>query len=207
MRSLLKKLLINSFLSLSLFNQAELRSNVVTEGSSGSVARVRARLFLDHIPSVGEHHFTCIGQVGGQIVHSTTHVKTSSSELFPSSAINIRHRSVPPSVEMLNHLSGSPSSAPVVPRITKWYNVLLETIGNSVVLPCEAFAHPHPQVYWLDNNDNMISHREPRFKVRYDGSLLIVNLKWDDMGEFHCVAKNNVGKDTKGTFIYPMARE
>lgn len=161
---------------------------------------------MDHISKVGEKRYTCIGQVGGQVVHATTTVTTSSSELFPTSAINVRHRSVP-AIEMLNHIDISSSPAPVTPRITKWFNVLLEKIGNTVRLPCEAMAHPHPEIYWLDNNDNLISKRDNRFKILNDGSLLIVKLKWDDMGEFHCVAKNDLGKDTKGTFIYPMLRD
>lgn len=191
----------------------ELTSNAIIEGSSGGVARVRSRLFLDHIPTVGEHKFTCVGQVGGQVVHATTVVKTSSSELFPSAIVNVRHRPVSSSPgNILSHLAfeaGSAGSAtgPVVPRITKWFSVLLETIGNTVVLPCEAYAQPNPQIYWLDNNNEVISKRDPRFKVSYDGSLVIVNLKWDDMGEFHCVAKNDMGKDTKSTFIYPMLRD
>lgn len=184
----------------------ELTSNVITEGSAG-VARVRARLFLDHIPSVGDHRFTCIGQVGGQVVHATTTVKTSSSDLFPTSGANVRHHPVPASVDMLNHWGLGSTVAPAAPRITKWYNVLLENIGNTVELPCGAYAQPHPQVYWLDNNDNLISKRHPRFRVKTDGSLVITNLKWEDMGEFHCVARNDLGKDTKGTFIYPMLKD
>lgn len=189
------------------FKQAdELESNAVSESTTGGVARVRSRFFVDHIPTVGDHRYTCIGQVGGQVVHATTTVKTSSSEMFPSSALNVRHRSVP-AVEMLSHFGLGSTSGPVAPRITKWFNVLLEKIGNTVVLPCEAFAHPRPEVYWMDNNDNLISKRDSRFKMMNDGSLLIVSLKWDDMGEFHCVAKNDLGKDTKGTFLYPMLRE
>lgn len=108
---------------------------------------------------------------------------------------------------MLNHMGLTGPAGPVAPRITKWFNVLLENIGNTVVLPCGAYAQPSPQVYWLDNNDNLISKRDPRFIVDSDGSLVILNLKWDDMGEFHCVAKNDLGKDTKGTFIYPMLKD
>lgn len=172
------------------------------------MARVRARLFLDHIPTVGEHRFTCVGQVGGQVVHATTIVKTSTSDIFPMTGVNVRRHPLPqPSMDLANHWGLGSSAGPAAPRITKWYNVLLVTIGSTVELPCGAYAQPSPQVYWMDNNDNIISKRDPRFKVRFDGSLVIVNLKWDDMGEFHCVAKNDLGKDTKGSFIYPMLRD
>lgn len=141
-------------------------------------------------------------------MHATTVVKTTASELFPSTGINVRHRSMLPAVEMLNHMAGmTGTGGEAAPRITKWYNVLLENIGATVVLPCGAYAQPSPQVEWLDNNDNLITKQDRRFIVDNDGSLIITNLKWDDMGEFHCVAKNNLGKDTKGTFIYPMLKE
>lgn len=164
---------------------------------------MRARLFLDHIHSVGEHRFTCIGQSGGQVVHASTTVRTSGSEIFPAS-VNVHHRGVP-AVELLNHFGLGSAPGPAAPRITLWYSVLLEKIGSPVILPCEAYAQPHPQIYWLDNNDNVINKHDPRFKLMANGALLITSLKWDDMGEFHCVAKNDLGKDTKGSFLYPMA--
>lgn len=181
----------------------EFSSNVISEAATGGVGRVRARLFLDHIHSVGDHRFTCIGQVGGQVVHATTTVKTSSSEIFPAN-VNVHHRGGIPAMELLNRYGMGTAPGPVIPRISLWYNVLLEKIGNPVILPCEAYGQPHPQVYWLDNNNNMVGKHDPRFKTLPNGSLLITNLKWDDMGEFHCVAKNDLGKDTKGTFVYPM---
>lgn len=106
---------------------------------------------------------------------------------------------------MLNHWGSS--AAPVAPRITQWYNVLLDTIGNLVELPCGAYAQPSPQVYWMDNNDNLIGKRDPRYKIKSDGSLIILKLEWENMGMFHCVAKNDLGKDTKSTFLYPMLKE
>lgn len=181
----------------------ELSSNVVTESSGTGIARVRSRLILDHIPTVGEHRFTCVGHVGGQVVHATTVVKTSSSELFPVSLGGHSHRA--PSADILNHLGLATSTMPVAPRITRYFNVLLENIGNTVILPCDAYAQPHPQVYWIDNKESLVSRHDPRLKVLPDGSLLITNLKWDDMGGFSCVAKNDLGKDTKSTFLYPMA--
>lgn len=186
------------------YNSAdEVSSNAISVVKYGGVARVRVRLFLDHIPSVGDRRYTCIGQVGGQVVHATTTVKTTSSDIFPASG-SIHHRGIP-AVELLNHYGMGSPAGPVAPRITHWYNVLLEKIGSPIVLPCEAYAQPHPQVYWMDNNNNMISNHDPRLRVMPNGSLMITSLKWDDMGEFHCVAKNDIGKDRKGTFLYPMA--
>jgi hypothetical protein len=44
-----------------------------------------------------------------------------------------------------------------------------------------------------------------KYKIMPDGSLVIHNLSFNDMGIFQCVVKNKFGHDMADTFVYPVA--
>lgn len=98
----------------------------------------------------------------------------------------------------------SPLNGPRKSRIVLYYSVIFDTIGKTVVLPCEVSGWPRPDVYWLDVNNNIITNDNPRYKIQSNGELAIESLHWNDMGSFTCIAKNRFSKDSISTFLYPI---
>lgn len=88
-------------------------------------------------------------------------------------------------------------------RIVSYYTTLFSTIGENVILPCQATGRPFPEFYWTNANDDIIGDQNPRFKVLPNGDLMILQLKWSDMGTYRCTAQNAVSKDSVETFLYP----
>ncbi|CAH0598618.1 unnamed protein product [Chrysodeixis includens] len=92
---------------------------------------------------------------------------------------------------------------PVKPVITSYYSNIFQNIGTDVVLPCRLDSNSETQLYWHDNNDKLVFGNS-RMRVLPSGDLLITNLRWSDMGNYTCVAKNAYGSDVIETFIYPL---
>lgn len=189
----------------------EFETNVITESSPNAITRVQSRLILDH-SKAHERTYTCIGRAGGQSDYSSTVVfVTAPKQENLTEILN------------LNNVFGGLRKA----RITLNYETIFETIGSNLVLPCQAVGRPLPEIYWLDDNNNVINGQDSRFKVNSrntsklnvcriikpffyfiqtlpTGELIISNLRWMDMGTYTCVAKNALAKDTTQTFIYPV---
>lgn len=72
----------------------------------------------------------------------------------------------PQNLTELLTLNNNIISGPQQARVVLYYSVVMETIGSSIVLPCRAIGRPRPEIFWLDNNENIITNQDPRFKVR-----------------------------------------
>ena len=44
-----------------------------------------------------------------------------------------------------------------------------------------------------------------KYQIKPDGSLIIRNLDFSDMGNYACLVKNDFGSDKIETFVYPVA--
>ena len=44
-----------------------------------------------------------------------------------------------------------------------------------------------------------------KYQIKPDGSLIIRNLDFSDMGNYACLVKNDFGSDKIETFLYPVA--
>lgn len=162
---------------------------MVSETSPNALVRVRSRLVIDHM-SVPERSFTCVGRAGTKMTYATTTVFAS-----PSNPQNL--------TDLLN-VNANTLAGPKKARIVLYYNAIFDTIGQNVLLPCKAAGRPHPEVYWLDTDNNMVGADNSRYKVLPSGELLISSLRWADMGLYTCIARNAVSKDSITTFLYPM---
>ncbi|XP_063543512.1 neural/ectodermal development factor IMP-L2-like isoform X1 [Cydia strobilella] len=91
---------------------------------------------------------------------------------------------------------------PAAPVISSYYVQLFQDIGSDVVLPCRVYSPTEPQVYWQDQHHNVI-YDNPRMRVLRSGDLYIKDIRWTDMGEYTCNAKNLYGKTTVSSFLYP----
>ncbi|KAI4455009.1 hypothetical protein MML48_9g00003307 [Holotrichia oblita] len=94
------------------------------------------------------------------------------------------------------------------PTITFWYDAILDTIGNSVTLPCAATGAGDITKTWYNATYvPIVETSNDRFTITPSGDLRIKNLHWSDMGGYTCFAKNSYGQDSILTFLYPMAPE
>lgn len=162
---------------------------MVTEVNPNSLVRVRSRLIIDHM-AAPERSFTCVGRSGSKMAYATTTVYAT-----PPNPQNI--------TELLNEKTNS-LLGPKKARIVLYYNAIFDTIGRNVLLPCKTAGRPHPEVYWLDTENNMVAGETGRYKVLPSGELLITSVRWSDMGLYTCIARNAVSKDSISTFLYPM---
>lgn len=156
----------------------DMQSNLISESSSSSIVRVRSVLVLDHVPN--ETTYTCIGRAGGKTIFSSSTVYSTPGQ----SNGNIRK-----------------------PKIVYGYTVLFDILGSNVLIPCKAIGRSRPEIYWTDNSNTVITGQDPRIKVLPTGELLISGLKWSDMGQYTCIARNSVGKDALQTFVYPVIND
>lgn len=170
-----------SILFLFFLAQNDIDSNAITTGDLNARATTVSRLVIDRM-TASDRTFTCVAQSGGKIAHATTTVyPTENSGLMP----------------MVDN-------GPKKTRIVSYYTTLLSTIGENVILPCQATGRPFPEFYWTNQNDDIIGEQNPRIKVLPNGDLMILQLKWSDMGTYTCTARNAVSKDTAETFLYPF---
>lgn len=150
------------------------------------MTKVRSRLIIDHVlPS--ERQFTCVGQSAGNTVHSTTTIH--------GAAGGRRHTNITDLLAL---------DGPKKARITLFYSVIFETIGNSILLPCQASGRPRPKMMWTRDEEDVLAAGDPRVRVLDTGELFISELKWVDMGLYVCVAENAISKDSISTFVYPL---
>lgn len=160
--------------------QSDGASIAVTTRDPDARAEIVSRLILDHVTE-SERTFTCVARSGSQMAYATTTV-------IPSGK--------PASKELL---SDAPSKARIVTHYTKLFN----TIGQNVVLPCQATGRPKPEYSWTDPENRIIGANNPRFKVLPKGDLAILQLQFNDLGTYTCTARNDLSTDTAETFLYP----
>lgn len=168
--------------------QLDIESNTLSEENVNSRARAISRIIIDRA-IVTERTFTCVGRSGSKTAFESTTV-------YPADNTNNI-------TEMLSNGSGTQSNGPKKVRILSFYTTLFASIGKSVVLPCKTAGRPHPEIYWLDSEQNVIGAQSPRHKVLPNGDLLIAPLRWSDMGTYTCIARNPISKDSAETFVYP----
>ncbi|XP_013195490.1 hemicentin-1 [Amyelois transitella] len=68
--------------------------------------------------------------------------------------------------------------------------------GRRVELPCEVDADPDANVRWEVHHGDRIVNLSARHHVDYKNTL-IFNTRWNDSGEYHCIAKNEYGSADK----------
>lgn len=197
-------------------------SNAVSSSSKApssphSLVRVRSRLIIDRADPA-PYEYTCIAQAGGKIAAASATVygplSAGIAGMLKSAAVAAAAAAQADGVT--NGVIGYTLHANRLaeglrkPRIVSYYNVIFEQIGNAVFLPCTAVGSPSADVYWLDNEEQLIGSAGTaapggaRLRVTPDGELLIGELKWSDMGTYRCVARSALGKDMVTTFVYPM---
>ncbi|CAB3254694.1 unnamed protein product [Arctia plantaginis] len=161
----------------------DVESNELIDSNPSSLARIISTLLVTK--TVGRDVYTCVVTAGAKTARATTIVysKDGSTQLSERAKLN-----------------------PLEPRIVVTYEMYVDNIGNNIVLPCRAKGHPRPRVVWVDNKGDNVK-KDPRMKVLRSGELVILSLRWSDMGEFTCYASNVFGSQHAKTFVYPARAE
>lgn len=168
----------------------DFESNAITESNPTSRARAISRLIIDR-SVISERSFSCVGRSGSKTaVESTTIYSNENNNNSDLLGLNAG-------------MGGTALNGPKKVRVLSFYSTIFASIGKSIVLPCKAAGRPHPEIFWLDTEQNMIGTQNPRQKVLPNGDLLISPLRWSDMGTYTCIARNAISKDTAETFVYP----
>lgn len=162
-------------------------TNVIVESSSDSMVRLTSRLIIDRA-SPSDREFTCVGRAGSKTDYASATV--------PGVTTTGRTHNL---TELLA------IDGPKKPRIVLFYSAIFELMGSNIVLPCNIAGRPYPEIFWLDQNEQLVNgNQDGRVRVLPTGDLLITNLEWLDMGVYTCIARNPAGKDSITTFVYPV---
>lgn len=93
------------------------------------------------------------------------------------------------------------TSAP--PKITQFYQTYMMEMGFDAHLRCVTVGRH--STMWIGPDEETITEGTNKYKIMPDGSLVIHDLDFNDMGVYVCVAKNQFGHDMAETFVYPVA--
>jgi len=88
------------------------------------------------------------------------------------------------------------------PKISQYYQTYMMEMGFDAHLKCVTVGRH--STTWMGPDEQPITEGA-KFKILPDGSLVIHNLDFNDMGVYVCVAKNKFGHDLAETFVYPVA--
>ncbi|XP_038217305.1 neural/ectodermal development factor IMP-L2-like isoform X1 [Zerene cesonia] len=143
-----------------------------------------------------------LGRVSSTLLVSRSGPRARYTCLVVSGPSTARASTVVYSEDGSTELSERSKLVPLAPRILVSYKVFVDIIGANVALPCRVRGHPRPALAWRDNNGKLIKN-DHRMKVLRSGELVIVGLRWEDMGEFTCHASNIFGSAEIKTFVYP----
>lgn len=166
------------------FQIDSLESNVISESSASAIVKVRSIHIVDHMLSE-PRTYTCVGRSGSKTIYASTTV-------FPQ-----------PDMKELVQVREKPFMGPAKPRIIYSERMHLDLMGTDIVLPCKVHARPKAEVFWMNDEGNLIEQNH-RYKLLPSGSLLITDIKWEDMGTYKCISRNTMGKDTADVFLYPV---
>ncbi|XP_065224526.1 neural/ectodermal development factor IMP-L2-like [Planococcus citri] len=172
-------------------------SNQVTEAEiieqnevvNTAIGKVRSRLVIDCATSHHQGMYSCSGTSGAKS-------KNSSPTSILIEADSVASTECQPNAQKS-------------PRITVWGPTMLEVIDKDVTLQCSAVGNPKPEIYWLNNKNQVLDTDlvSPHYKVLSNGDLIINQITWDDMGTYTCIAQNSLGQDKIESFIYPVKKE
>lgn len=170
-------------LLLGLLQIESAQSNVINPMSSIATTKVYAKYIVDRILTE-DLILTCVAQSGSKVMYART--KITPPTQLPGE--------VPVDPEQFTQFA---------PRIVYSERIHLQMMGSNVILPCKVHARPEAVVTWYNENGLKVAQM-PRYKFLPSGSLLITNLKWEDMGSYKCVAENDLGSDEAEVFLYPI---
>ena len=65
--------------------------------------------------------------------------------------------------------------------------------NSNVVIKCNAIGTPQPTIRWL-RNDKIVESDGEKYTIMANNSLVILNMKEQDSGDYICKASNDIGR-------------
>ncbi|KAJ0170612.1 hypothetical protein K1T71_013983 [Dendrolimus kikuchii] len=161
----------------------DVEANEILPENADTLGRLSSKLIITS--SLNGDEYTCVANAGLKQYTATTTVYS----------INVPEEEEIMALEKLSRL-------PAKPVITLFYHEIFADLGADIILPCRVYSYTKAQVFWQDTKNNLV-YSNSRIRVLPSGDLLITDLRWTDMGNFTCTAKNIYGKESVSTFIYP----
>ncbi|XP_043222720.1 neural/ectodermal development factor IMP-L2-like [Amphibalanus amphitrite] len=171
---------------------AELRSELsgmepLPLDSATSIGTTRARLYLDCVSPADQGEYTCQGRTPSEVTSSTT-------QLYVTEPLSEE------SILACEEAKGSPFQAV---RVVQWRPKILAMMGTQARLVCITSGFPAPSISWT-RNYQPLETGSGRITVTPSGDLIIDDLQWSDMGQYQCIASNEISSDSVTTFLYPF---
>lgn len=175
-------------------------SGTAAEGAEKSLGVARAKLELDCVSEKDAGFYECVAIQGKktQSVATELHVVSKCRKQNVSAVLVICHT-------ILGFSSGSciPKTLSMTPpKISQFFETYMMEMGYDAHLRCLTIGKH--STMWIGPDEQPITEGE-KFKVMPDGSLIIHDLDFDDMGVYQCLVSNKFGHDMAETFVYPVA--
>ena len=111
------------------------------------------------------------------------------------------------SIKLSTYLSLSIHSVDKSPEIVNVPVNQTAVLGSNVTFNCTATGYPKPTITWVKENDSSSVQYDPTPEILTgDGNiifsqLVITEVKSNDYGIYHCVAKNSAGVKTSSATL------
>lgn len=147
-----------------------------------NVSFANARLYLDCLSVQDEGEYTCVAENPYQRISTSTTLTVLSSD---------------EEIECEN-------SQGQAPRITFWTKAMIGTQGQEAKFVCRVDGYPRPNIRWQGpQGEELASEDVEKYQILPEGDLIIKDLSWTDMGNYHCTAENVHGTAKAEVFLYP----
>jgi len=157
---------------------------------------VRGRLVIECVDADDTATYTCVAENAYKRIIAQSQVKVLPIEKLSETA----HLTIN---EQQACIEKNTFQRPSTARITMWTESRLEFIGLNAQLLCRT-SGDNVQIDWYSPDGNKIDFINSKYTLLNNGDLFIKKLMWEDMGEYICIARNNLSQDKITSFIYPV---
>ncbi|TNN16019.1 Protein sidekick, partial [Schistosoma japonicum] len=121
---------------------------------------------------------------------STTNLYKSISPISTTARLKLY---LPPKIHYPRNLNVNT----LINRLDNKLLIIESSASMNIQLPCEldCVGIPKAEIKWLRNGDFIDTHKQERYYIHLNKTLIIKNLKLTDAGVFQCYAYNEVGED------------
>ncbi|RWR99391.1 neural/ectodermal development factor IMP-L2-like protein, partial [Dinothrombium tinctorium] len=172
-----------------------------TEKRSSESVRVGSKLFFDCPKPKDSGRYTCLANNSKyQVISTFDLIVEEAGKIATNQNVSLCE---------LKKNGSSPA------RINLWTQVMFAMIGSDVKLNCRSSGNPKPSVTWFKSNicdesrsdEQILIENSDKYTIEENGDLIIKNMKWTDVNEYHCFVENQYNSEVTTAVVYPIAPE